>query len=311
MAQNALMSAYFGDPVNDARIAFWSQPIKWPRDTPGHTFMARAILAAGEKAYGDDRVRHSATTRLTFPLPEHLSLYTPSHQMARAVAILIEHSKGYRERAGSGILSTDPESVYPTSREWREAVEFTRKQSNESWRSIHAFSMQTLGLVEAFVSGKVKTLTRDWQGGSLTEQPWYFWNSEQPWMRFETCRVSPSEPFARDPFTGEGLWLFVDNASFEAWLNGSKAEKPNEKLIEENIADLQARRQGGRPKKSGWDQLMGEFMRIYYEEAFNGNISEMARRLEVWGDEHLSEPISAKTIEPSLRVWSRWLPRSP
>jgi hypothetical protein len=205
----------------DPRIAFWSNPAKWPDDVPPeHIFLGRAVNIMGGVVFGTDWTGREASVELAVPLPEELHAFVQSVDLLRGCRLLFDHHPPYFTRCPS--LNVFARLPIPTDCEWARAVEINRQIADRRQAEFNRFNEVCSRLANAFKQGTILTATRDVVGGLMVSQDRWFWNTENFWWRFATCRVDLLAPYHAAPTVIGGDYLFVDQASLNAALQPSE-----------------------------------------------------------------------------------------
>lgn len=205
----------------DPRIAFWSRKGDWPDDVqPEHIFLARVVGIVGPVVFGSDWTGAEPAVELVTPLTEVLDASIPSSELQRGCRILFEHDKAYASRCPAfvEILCNWP---IPSQEEWSRAVEISRRLSAQRRQEFGRFTEVCSRLANAFKQGSILTATRGVDGGLLQPLNRWFWNTENFWGRFCTCRVDLFDPYRAASTVSGGEYLFVDQATLEAVLQPS------------------------------------------------------------------------------------------
>lgn len=299
---NALM-----DVGIDPRIAFWKRPYYWPDDAPDQIFAGRAILELGRVAYGNKWSDDLPMTDLVWELPEQLTLYTPLEEIRRGCEALRVCSNSYRERVveSAATLMSSWSDDFPTKAEWREAVAHVRQQSISSWDRFVLFITVARELSEACKAGRIQSFLRPAQGGQPIEKPWYFWNVERSWSRFETCRVDPNHEYTLSPTPATGHWLFLDRPAFDGFCRdrAKPAERPAE--VAPEVERIRRSKPRGRPRGDQIDMLAGYYARLLAAGEFTDETStrEVARRIFEFAAETCENPHDEEYIRERVAIW--------
>ena len=204
------------------RVAFWSDPV-WPDDPPGYVFLARAVQHLGQLIYGQAWLGTEPATEVITPLPEHYHASLPPTELQRGCKLLFEYHESYKGRCPKYAPLLEQWSM-PTEEEWPEAVAISRSLAHRSQTDFGRFLEVCSRLVRAFRSGSINTATREVDGGEMWEQSQWFWNTENFWGRFHTCRVDSLSPFHAGAVVEDGDYIFVELASYEAAIKPAPQE---------------------------------------------------------------------------------------
>ena len=219
------------DPLaGNPRVTFWSDPALWPDDPPGYVFLARTIQHLGQLTYGQTWLGLEPATEIITPLPESYQASMPSAELQRGCRLLFDHHENYKARCPTyaHLLEHWP---MPTEQEWKEAVAISRTLAHQSQVDFGRFVEVCSRLLRAFRGGNIITATRAVGGGEMWEQSQWFWNTENFWGRFHTCRVDPLSPYQAGVVVEDGEYIFVELASFETALNPA-AQQPSPEPVE-------------------------------------------------------------------------------
>lgn len=290
----AFANFLMGNRVNlDPRVAFWSREDLWPDDSPEHIFVARAVRKFAKSRFGDAWTDDIPASPMIFELPVDYSTYTPIEEIRRATSILGSISSSYNRRPREGMATTlTMGTTFPTTDEWAEAVAEAKIRSDRFWARYIVFYRTAVVLSGACKEGLVKSATRPHDGGEPIARPWHFWNLERSWIRFDTCRVDPTDEFSANAYSEHGHWLFFEKSSFDTFLMGKEELAQPKVLVESDIAAAKKvnARPRGRPPAFDWDEIVAEFNRIAHEEGIpdETSTSSVARRLgdyclDKWG----------------------------
>jgi hypothetical protein len=284
------------------RERFWNDSGSWPDDTATHQFVGRLILAVGPTVGGPEWSDADPATTIPTGLSETLSIYTPASELRRAYDVLWMRDRPPGTRPPWG-MAADPFPEIPTRAEWAIAREIVAKEIAEAEAKYYRFVRICLRLVDFFKQGTFVAATRPFAGGDLTHQPWHFWNTEQAWARFNTCRVNPNDHFDKTPAETGGLWLFFENKMSEAAIAEATTKQPpiTDAQLAESVKPRPRKR--GPKEKFRWETLYGEFLPELAEaqSSENPNISELARQMADRAAEIWLEPPEEKTIQEKLR----------
>ena len=99
-------------PTVDARVEFWSDLGRWPRETITHTFLAWVVLDLGSLLFPDHWIGDEPAAELVQPIWPRHDTSTPEADVQRAALILYHSHPGYRQRADRD-LADRPWSVPP------------------------------------------------------------------------------------------------------------------------------------------------------------------------------------------------------
>lgn len=285
-----------------AHVRFWTTQTLWPHDTDEYEFLGRVLLRTARGVHGDAWDDQDPAAVLLDPLPAQLSLNTPLPEIQRAAEVLYDHHAPYRDRSHGGLFG--PGKDFPSRDEWAIAKRLIQADVDRSLAARRRFIAVTGALADAFRRGEMETATRGYGGGNFTKQPWHFWNMEFPFVRFDTCRVNPADPFCWSPAEFGGHWIFVVRAGVKPSLAVSNV---SDEVVQE--INSQAKRRRGRKPKASWDWITAEFVKIVHIEGVpeEVNLSALGERLwKLAADNELSDIPEPKTISDKLRVW---LPR--
>lgn len=209
-------------PQGEPRIVFWSSADRWPDDVPQeHMFLGRVVHIVGHVVFGADWTGSEPTVELIAPVPADLHASVPPAELQRGCRLLFDHHKPY--------AATCPEFAefllnwpIPSKDEWRHAVDLSRHMAEQRWQTFSRYIEVCSRLANAFKQGTISTAAREVDGGSMLPQDRWFWNTENFWSRFYTCRVDVFDPYrAATTFTG-GYYIYVDQASLMAALQPSQ-----------------------------------------------------------------------------------------
>ena len=306
MALNRLMGAF--EPP-DPRVTFWKNSNLWPANSKDYVFAARAVVELGRAWCGSAWTDDVPATVLSWELPPALNLYTPLEDIRRGVHFLGGVEGSYRSRMPMGALfslGAISRSPFPTEAEWTQAVALARETAEQTWSAYLPFVNVAVRLADACKGGLVKTATRPLTGGEPIAQEWHFWNSERQWLRFETCRIDPNEPFNVISGRSGNSWLFVEQKTLNELLAGRPTSGVPTVAVEAEIKDqVRKARAAGRPTRYAWDEMMGEFGRMIHEgEVFAGKATrQIASELVEWATSRWDEIPDLKTVEDKVRVW--------
>lgn len=304
MLANGLFGFHDRFDPPEPRVTFWKKEDSWPQDAGGYIFAARAIRILGTHIFSDTWSDQAPATQLTWELPKHLHLDTPRHELDRGIRLLKSYDSRYRRRCPNGLVNVAT-FEFPTSSEWAEAVERSRKLRDESWNSFAPFFRTAAIMERACLDGVIRTATRAPLGGAFTCREWDFWNSEQAWQRFDLCRVVADQPFAPakpdEPFE----WLFVEESTLRNFMNQKSEDDTPPKFEEADAAKLREREQPkGRKPNRHWDAITAEAFRMAHEDGIPESDREFARRLTEWAAEHFDEEApSENTIRAKVAAW--------
>lgn len=266
MQPTSFLSLLATDASNDPRVDFWRNTDHWPRDVGGYVFMARALLQIGRRAVPGEWSDDAPATRYDRELPENLWLETPHDLLMRGVTLLRANDTSYRARVGTGpgLFGNMTECQYPTTLEWKEAVEINKRQRSESSPKVLPFFMASFEVETACLDGALKSATMAPGGGALVEQPWHFWNFRSAWTRFDLCRAHPAEP-ERIPRPGDGAhYLFVTQVSLDQVLDNYSKDVRKAQSASADVAKATiAKRAAGRPPEFDWSAFARELWRRY------------------------------------------------
>lgn len=306
MAANRLMGAFH---QTDPRLLFWNRPY-WPQDSRDHIFAARAILELGQAIFGAAWSDDAPATVWKQKLPETMDLFTPIEEIRRGVDLLRSASGSYASRTSRGLLPTMAFSMspspFPTDAEWAQAVAIAKSEVDIAWSAYLPFAQVASRLAEACQLGTVKTATRPPAGGEPKEREWHFWNSENLWLRFETCRVDEDSPFDTAATHSGGSWLFIERKSFNEFIAGPPQYIEPTPVIEAEIKEqIRRPRRSGRSAKYDWSVPARELARIIREEGISESTTtaSLAVRLADYLSDKWTEVPDPKTLEDKVREW--------
>lgn len=274
------MNASAGSVVTNDRIrGLWNDKAQWPNDSPGYIFAARALLRLGAARYREDWSDKIPAVKLTLELPEIYNLNTPFHHINRACEILRRTHEPYRARSALGFFGLRG-SEFPTQDEWQFAREQSKKEAAASWAAFRPFATVTYELAEAAKLGKVKTALRPLAGGNIEAQEWHFWNTEHSWLRFETCCINAASPFQNFDAEKATHWIFVEEASFNALVEGKQERVELPKNFDN--APQRTRRASGRKAKYDWLAYLDQLTRRYTAESIPESDYEVENQMSEW-----------------------------
>jgi hypothetical protein len=158
---------------------------------------------------------------------------------------------------------------------------------------------------EACKEGIIKSYIRAYDGGEPIEKPWFFWNMESAWARFETCQVNASDEYSTRAAGPTAHWFFFDREAFEGFCIDRGKSIASSPIIIEDKEELSRFRPRGRPRGSQIDYLAGEFARMLAAGKISSETSDrdIARRLSDYAAEIWENPHDEGYIRERVSLW--------
>lgn len=210
-----------GGAWGNPRVRFWSDPYRWPIDSSGHVFLARAVHHVGGIMFPDAWTGEEPITHYPAPLPPFEEAGLVQGALDRAQLLLFRMHETYRSRAHDPVFLP-----LPTREEWEIARKHNEDQRQANWPAYSRFLTAKHLLRDLFESGHLPTGVRAPAGGEVSRLHPSYWNGESAMMRFECCQMHPASPFTWEIVQRNGLWLFVDRRALEGFLELQRPRLP-------------------------------------------------------------------------------------
>ena len=174
---------------------FWTQQYRWPRDTEGYVFLARAVHQVGKHLFGDKWHGDEPAGRAGRPVEEEIQEWASN-------------------RGFAGILITAD-----------------LKAASESERLRRSHTVQQT-IAEWCARGALKGALRPYHGGELVSLNPAAWNTEFFWSRFNECRMHGDDPFnmASPRPTSPAAYIFVARDDLDRLIAPAPQEHPRDRI---------------------------------------------------------------------------------
>jgi hypothetical protein len=201
---------------------FWSHQEKWPKDTAGWSFLARAHNQIGNALFDDWTGKEPI--EMQPPLLDY-RISDQHWQKTYAHALLKKYRKDLK-RKPLKFLSRGYIVPAFTQRQWDAAKELARKLHNEgkpAQERLHSVRNEIAVQCESAV---LRSGSRAIDGGAIEAMPPEYWNGERLTPRFERCQINLKEPFGLGTVAKEFRWIFIATDSLESFLKALIKQKP-------------------------------------------------------------------------------------
>lgn len=206
-----------------ARIQFWSDQVAWPADQAGHKFLARVVLAVGEKLFGEHWTGREGSAFLPALFPERPIW----HDKWRAYQILEAcrpDPKRLIIKLSEPVAGVWHEPKIPMPL-YLEASELLQRIYENEFPAVERF-VAAVGVVDAAcMTGKLLTARRAKTSGQFTSIEASAWGRR---LHFGSCEIHP--------IGGSGVgvgrqWIFVTKESADLFLSGAPVDAEPTALI--------------------------------------------------------------------------------
>jgi hypothetical protein len=212
--------------------SFWRNQNKWPKDTEGWTFLARAHNQIGKTLF-DERWTGKEPIEKQLPLLDYC-ISEKYWQKIYAHTLLKKYRKDFKRKQLKYRRQGDIVPAF-TERQWDAAKELARKLHNEgkpAQERLHSVRNEIAVQCELAI---LRSGSRTLNGGAIEPMLPELWNGERLTPRFEWCQIDLKEPFGLGT-TGKGFrWIFIATDSLESFLKDLEKQKPAE-VVKKTVA---------------------------------------------------------------------------
>jgi hypothetical protein len=207
--------------------SFWSDQGKWPKDTAGWTFLARAHNQIGKTLFDEHWTGKEPIERKP-PLLDYC-ISDKYWQKIYAHTLLKKHRKDLKRKP---LKFRSQGYIVPafTQTQWDAAKELARKLHNEgkpAQERLHSVRNEIAVQCELEM---LQSGSRAIDGGAIEPMPPELWNGERLTPRFERCQINLKEPFGLGIAGKEIRWIFITTESLNAFLKSLEKQKPTAKV---------------------------------------------------------------------------------
>lgn len=204
---------------------FWGYPNKWPGDSAGYVFLARAVHRLGREIFGAEWIGDEPATPPLPPL-EYFGRGVSTNQLMFSI---LERFGGARYQAIKPVDGDEKPSTYgiwplspgPTA-EHRELFQeiYEARRDEAHARELRLVKVRQT-IERACRDGKLRTFVRPIEGGQPVPLDPVVWNTERTYARWCECKMDPNDPFGLGSTSARHWWVFLEEEGLSKLLNSS------------------------------------------------------------------------------------------
>jgi hypothetical protein len=211
-----------------------TEPEWWPRDPPGHVFLARVLEKLGAVMH-EGWTGTEITTDYVQPLPADRNSYWDRQRAD--ILLSIHHPNLGRPTFVIGAASHEF-----SDDQWQIARELAQRLHDERLPGLERLQATQAETIRLSIANELILKIRPISGGPWRTFQTDWWNVDEPEKLFRRCRIDPEYPFGSRPIGKEDndYWIFSTEDSLARVLkrSESKLRLAPDSMIHEAIADV-------------------------------------------------------------------------